>query len=108
MFKRLLLWWAFKPITPKVNMSVENKKAILIFELGALQVFHYQTDLEIQAMQPYKEVFWQDKYAHDMYGPFASIHDAMTHRMWVMSQPVGTDIKSNVINVDFKTKKRIK
>jgi hypothetical protein len=84
----------------------------LIFELGNLQVFHYQTQEEFMFNTGYKEVYWQDKASKNTYGPFKSVYDCMTHYTTtgashkkgfeVLGVPVGT-----VIYIDFKNKKRI-
>lgn len=91
--------------TTKINM--ENKKATLIFELGSLQVFHYQTPEEIQYNVPYKDVYWQDKVQKMVYGPFLNVYQAVNHHVWIKTNEKGDKNTAKIIRMDFKTKKRL-
>jgi hypothetical protein len=88
------------------------KLPALIFELGNLQVFHYQTQEEFIFNTGYNEVYWQDKISKNTYGPFKSVYDCMTHyTTTVASQKKGLEIigvsTGDVIYMDFRNKKRI-
>jgi hypothetical protein len=88
------------------------KLPALIFELGNLQVFHYQTQEEYMMNMGYKEVYWQDKVSKHTYGPFSSVYDCMTHyTTTVASQKKGLEVigipNADVIYMDFRNKKRI-
>lgn len=84
---------------------------VLIFELGHLQVFHYQTQEEfVKKSAPYI-VYWQKKGEANVYGPFDSAWHAVNHYSEIIraiklaSDP---NVPDNVIHVDFRTKRRIK
>jgi hypothetical protein len=84
----------------------------LIFELGTLQVFHYQTREEFILNTGYREVYWQDKVSMHTYGPFETIYAAMTHyTTLVASQKKGLEVigvpVADVVYVDFRNKRRI-
>lgn len=86
---------------------MDKPKAVLLFELGKLQVFHYPVDS--MAITP-TEVYWQDKESMNTYGPFNSVHSAMTHFTWLSSLEKATTAVNddkNVIHVDFVKKSRI-
>lgn len=87
------------------------KVPTLIFELGSIQVFTYQTPEEVLLNIPYSEVYWQDKVSKYTYGPFPTIYDAMTHYTGLIAsqkaQVIGTQQTADIIYVDFKNKQRI-
>lgn len=90
-------------------MDKTNRKAVLLFQLGSLQVYHFQTPEEITRNDPYKDVYWQDVSTRRTYGPFKSINEAMIHYTWLIATQK-TDAKGsigNVIYMDFKNKKRV-
>jgi hypothetical protein len=85
----------------------------LLFELGRLQVFHFPTPEEELAGGLPKAVFWQDIVAKNTYGPFNSIHAAMTHYTWVVSNQKKQEADklkpdAQIIYVDFVNKSRIR
>lgn len=88
------------------------KLPALIFELGNLQVFHYQTQEEYMMNVGYREVYWQNKVSKHTYGPFPSVYDCMTHYTTIVArQKKGLEIlgvpTGDVIYMDFRNKKRI-
>ena len=83
-----------------------NKRPVMLFELGALQVYHFQTEEEIQAQKKYTEVYWRDKNSTETVGPFPTIHEAVTHWKWRISQ-LAENAAENVVYVDFYKRKRI-
>jgi hypothetical protein len=89
------------------KMHMENKRAILIFELGTLQVFHYQTPEEVEFNQPYKDIYWQDRVTKQTYGPFPNIYEATRHHAYIKMVEKGDKQTAKVIRIDFKTKKRL-
>ncbi len=88
-----------------------SKVATLLFELGKIQVLHVCLETEAVGYLPYKEIYWQNKYTLYTYGPFASLNEAMTHYV-SMELDVQIDKNEpsakNIIQIDFKTKKRLK
>ncbi len=97
--------WLFLGSKP----TIQNKeKAILIFELGALQVFHFPTPEQITRNIMTEEIYWQDIRTRETFGPFVSIFVAISHYSWlVQSNKIGGKTKDNVIRVDFRNKKRL-
>ncbi len=84
-------------------------KPILLFQLGNLQVYHYQTAEEIARGDGPKKVYWQDVASRHTYGPFDSINKAMSHYTFTVATQK-TDAFGrigNVIYVDFVKKQRI-
>lgn len=80
----------------------QDKKCILVFELGHLLVFYYQTMEEYsQKIQP-SEIFWQKKGESTVHGPFPTAWHAVDDYSNSL-----TPLPDNVISVDFKAKKRI-
>lgn len=83
----------------------QDKKCILILELGHLIVFHYQTlDEYASKIQPI-EVFWQKKGDTTVQGPFPTIWHAVNHYGEAIAPKA--ILPANVINIDFKAKKRM-
>lgn len=119
MFRKLILWVFLRFRSVKFDKSTENvapwkfktmteeKRAVLIFELGSLQVYHYQTPEETAANKPYSSVYWQDRDTKQVYGPFPSVYEAMSHYTWNKSVEKGNQNTGKVIRVDFKTKKKL-
>ena len=85
--------------------EIPNTPPELIFELGALQVFHYPTKEDIENRVPQK-IYWQDTKIRRVYGPFPSVYEAMTHRTWIISNERSTKALGKLISIDFKSKKR--
>lgn len=86
----------------------EEKKAILVFELGHLQVFHYQTSTEWFRRIPPSEYYWQKRGDFNSYGPFLSVYDAVNdYTKFIAIKTNIEPLPDNVITVDFKSKKRI-
>lgn len=91
-------------------MTTPLRYPILLVDLGNLQIFHYQSQIEFENKVPYTQVYWQKKGQPLVYGPFDSVADATNHftRMVInernLNRQTGGD---NVIQVDFKNKKRI-
>lgn len=89
-------------------MSKLEKKPILLFELGHLQVFHYQTIDEWAANRPIEQVYWQKRGENIVYGPFETMYLAVQdYSAYIEANKEGAPkLPDNVIQVDFKTKKR--
>ena len=90
----------------KWRLMESNKKPILLFEIGILQVYHFQTQEDYEANKKYTEVYWRHKVTLYTYGPFPTIDAAVTHHEYTMSKMNVEDAK-NVVYVNFQTKKRI-
>lgn len=91
---------------------MDKPRAVLLFELGRLQVFWYPTEDDIKFEVPPKMVYWQDKESRNTYGPFVSVHSAMTHYTWLaslekVSTAVVPETDLNIIKIDFVKKSRI-
>lgn len=88
-------------------MSNQSQKlAILIFELGDLQVYHYQDITSWTNKVPAVEFFWHRKGDPRQHGPFTSIHDAVdNYKGVIVEEKHPTPL--NLIKVDFKNKKKI-
>lgn len=110
LFQKLVLSLFMKatPLKPGI-VDKTNKKAVLIYEIGRLQVYHFQSAEEIARGDAPKQVYWQDKESRHTYGPFSTIYEATKHYRWtVMSQKVdSTGSVGNIVYVDFAKKKRI-
>lgn len=92
--------------------SVESQsgtRPVLIFELGQLQVYSFQTIKQIEEKAPHTKVYWQTKASANTYGPFPSVYDAMKHYTWILASQGNTEDKTiaPVIYVDFNRKARI-
>lgn len=96
----------------------------VIFELGRLVCYTYQTQLEILEQKPSTSIYWKFKDLPEHNGPFATIYQAMQHYTHILEStkavsikdlgkgsnnviPLPVNSKSNVIPVDFKSKKRV-
>ncbi len=89
-----------RPMTP----------AQLIFELGPIQVFYYPTFLELTEglKNAPTGVYWQDRNARQVHGPFDTTYEAMKHYAYMVSlQKEESKDLGNVIYVDFKAKKKV-
>lgn len=86
---------------------IPAKQPILVFELGHLQVFCYQTVQEWQAGIYPAEFFWQKKGEPRSYGPFVNIYLAVTDYTAQLASKKEETKTDNVIHVDFKAKRRI-
>jgi len=84
-----------------------KKQKIIVFELGHLEVFCYQTIEEWSQGKPAEAVYWQKKGEPQVYGPFASIYQAVNHYSDFIAKNK-EPIPDNLIFVDFKAKKRAK
>lgn len=84
----------------------KNKLAIILLDLGNLQVYAMQT-AEDYANKSYKEIYWKHKQTGQHFGPFESIYEATMH--FKQQEELRLDEKKarKVIGVDFKMKKRI-
>lgn len=90
-------------------MDKSNLKPIMLFQLGNLQVYHFQSPEEIARQDAPKQVFWQDVASRHTYGPFDTIHHAMNHYTWLIAMQK-TDARGsvgNVVYIDFIKKKRV-
>lgn len=87
------------------------KYAILLFELGSIQVFTSLTEEEIKAGKEHNEVYWQDKVSKYTYGPFLSVYECMVHYTGVIANQktpiIGEEFNAPVIYVDFNNRRRI-
>lgn len=86
--------------------------AVLLFELGTLQVFHYQTLQERDANKEPYIIHWQDTQLKRLSPQFNTIWEAMADytkytRELREAKAVDAPPKLNVIFVDFKTRKRM-
>ncbi len=87
---------------------IEDKKPILIFELGHLQVFCYQTIAEWSSGRPPHEFFWQKKGDSRIRGPFHNLYTTVNdYSMQIALEKDGALKDTNIIPVDFKIKKRL-
>lgn len=112
MLKNLLMWFLLKTQKPlSAKESKTTKVAVLIEELGDLQVFHLLKEHEMVAKDtiiPY-EVYWQSKSNKQTYGPFMNTYSAYWHHTELLkgrNRMKPTKPPGMVIEVDFKTKKR--
>ncbi len=86
----------------------DNKPlAILVFELGHLQVFYYQTMEEWNSKAEIKAYFWHNlsQIPRISHGPFPSIFVAVDDYSRNL-KPV-EPLPQNVIAVDFKAKRKL-
>jgi hypothetical protein len=81
-------------------------KPVLVFELGHLQVFHYQTDDEWRRGTPPGAMYWKIKSSPTVHGPFPTAYHAVNHYSSTL-KPSGPPTTDNVIHVDFVNKKRL-
>ncbi len=79
----------------------------MLFTLGSLQVFHWQTPVEVQLNSPAKEIYWRDSRTGYTYGPFPTINESLSHYKWLISTQKSQSGKGQVIYVDFVLKKRV-
>jgi len=86
---------------------IPDKKKILMFELGHLEVFCYQTIEEWSQGKPPESVYWQKKNEPEIHGPFASMYQAVNDYTDFIAKPK-EPVPDNLIFVDFKAKKRAK
>lgn len=89
--------------------TTTSKVRVLIFTLGSLQVFCWQTPEEHLTSAPYKDVYWQDAHGGNVYGPFVNIYETMKHYTWLVDNQKG-DVETKtgqVIHVNFFTKRRV-
>lgn len=89
---------------------LDQAKPILLFELGNLQVFCYQTMAEWSAGHYPKEIWWNRRGMIGTRGPFQNIYYAVKdYSEYIAAEKEGkTDIPDNVVFMDFKNKKRLK
>ncbi len=88
------------------KMNNDGKLAILVFELGNLQVYHYQTLTEWNSKVPPLEYFWHKKNETKSFGPFMTVYAAVNDYSRYIATPQ-QELPKNIIQVDFKTKKRL-
>lgn len=82
-------------------------KATLLFELGSMQAYHYQTEEEASLNKHPTSVYWSDRTMMLSRGPFSAIHLAMEDYTAIVSLRKADRAPDNLIRVDFKTRKRI-
>lgn len=82
----------------------QEKKPVLIFELGHLQVFSYQTIEEWTTHVEPDNFFWKKKDAAIINGPFKTLFEAVQNYTDTI-KPMER-LPENVIEVDFKLKRR--
>lgn len=82
------------------------KIPVLLFTMGKLQVFQYETP-----GQPLVANFWwQEEGELFSNGPFPTLFATMQHYTWIIATRKEQDKlvpKENLIEVDFKAKKRV-
>ena len=133
MLKNLILKWFLKPTklsqvinkethTPPIKIEgamptklpSHPKLAHLILELGSLEVFYFYSDLPPYPIDISK-VYWKDDriFPGTFCGPYASIFAATKdysqkkHQIDILSAEKRAYENTNLIKVDFRTKKRI-
>lgn len=79
----------------------------LVFELGRLQVYSFQTKEDLEAKVDSDTFCWTDKNSGHSYGPFKTLHATMEHYTWTVSNQKPEKDKGSVTYVDFRNKKRI-
>lgn len=85
-----------------------DKKPFLIFELGHLEVFCYQTFEEFMNKITPLEVFWHKKGEPKIYGPFTNVYTAVSdYSVYIARDKLLPPTQDNLIRVDFKLKRRI-
>lgn len=90
------------------DINNTNKLAILLLEQGEVQYYHYLTLAEWAKKPLPTEVYWRHMKYQQEHGPFESIYEAgKNHKEWLKNPTVNDPPKSNVIHVDFKTKRRL-
>ena len=90
-------------------MFYDQKKPIIIFEIGHLQVFGMQTLEEWTQKILAKDIYWKKKGDVTSRGPFNSIYNAVQdYATYINSEKASSELPNNVIFADFKTKKRLK
>ena len=100
--------------TQKKEQNKVNKRPVLIFKLGTLQVYYLSDNTLFSPSYMATEVYWMDAGSPQGYGPFVSVHEAMTHyTQLIEAMKGGIDPNTGkpmcaVIPVDFVTKRRLK
>ena len=104
------------PNKEKVEME-NNMMDSIIFELGTLVVYTKQTVADYTAQMPCKEFYWRDAGSPQGYGPFKNLWDTMQHYTRMQNAFKSGKLKMikgeavlqhQVIQVDFRGKKRVK
>jgi hypothetical protein len=80
---------------------------VILYEVGNLQVYHFQTIEDKEYKRPYKEVFWRDKETTAAYGPFSTIHEATHHYISIQQLKKDNKAKKKIVLVDFKNRKKL-
>lgn len=83
-------------------------KPIFLAAIGPIDVYHYGDYLNNQPTN----VYWQHTQQDRSFGPFISVEEAVSHfntqpQPTYPLCPVMPILKSQVIHVDFKSKKRL-
>jgi hypothetical protein len=85
----------------------DEKLAILILELGQLEVFHYQTLSEYSKKIMPTQVYWKLKMNPIIHGPFPDTYRAVGNYTAHLEELKANTAYDNVININFKTKKKV-
>ena len=117
MLDRIMAWFIMTFQTPKKTEGSpqaydwarlgQDLVAILLFEIGNLQVYHFQTRADKRRGKAYTEVYWRDKNTLQSFGPFSSVYSAVTHYQFLEEERKAKDFKTKVISVDFRSKKKL-
>ena len=84
-----------------------DKKPILLVDVGRAVVYHYVYGSDWLYNHQPTAVYWRLKNSHIEYGPFTSIYAAV--ESWKLTEEELKNPKvNNVIEVDFKAKKRLR
>lgn len=92
-------------------MTNIHEQPVIVYELGNFQVFCYQTLEDWTTQVQPKEYYWKKKGEYIANGPFKTIYDATNHfssNLTLVHDKTKLSYKDNLIQVDFKAKKRIK
>lgn len=116
---------AFDPLKPieregRMPMIKQEFMPVVIFELGRLVCYTYQTQQELVDKKPYSSVYWKFKDMPEHNGPFPNIYSAMKHYTYILESTKAVtvssipkdnilpfDFQNNVIKVDFVAKRRV-
>lgn len=88
-----------------------EKQAILLFDLGSLQVFTMQDPIYFNLSTTFIDnYYWRDPASPQGYGPFRTLPATVEHYKWVLKACDGKKEEkiAPIIRVDFKTKKLVK
>lgn len=95
----------------QMPMIKQEVMPVVIFELGNLVCYTYQTAQENLDKKLYESVYWKFKDSNEHNGPFPNIYSAMKHYTHILQTSKVISLapmpKGNVIEVDFKAKRRV-